>query len=263
MEVVEVEVFFYYGDDKNETEELITFYLNGDNDGKLTMDCDGNDVVLDGKEPLPIMIQHVTDFSNMVHYNTITVSVKQKVFGNVYSHSATYSLKDIVQMRRNSEFLDKVCKRDCGDDCDCHVSWDWGSEMVYCWFNRIVISPYLRKLCDTSQSARKLRVLKGLECPVLHTPLDKRAFILKRCKHLISFEAWQKIDWTKKDSQHIKKCPMCRCEYSLEGHNWSPDLDDILELLPELGIVEVAEAESEPSDMKVKAFPKPERIPMD
>jgi hypothetical protein len=265
MEIVEVELCFYYGDDKSETEELMSFYINLENDNKLTLDCDGNDVELDGKNPLPIMIQHVMDFSNMTQFNSITIAPTSKVFNKKYSHSTSYSLKDIVQMRKNAEFLATVCKRGCGDDCECHVSWDWGNEMVYSWFIRTVISPLLRKLCETSQSARKLRLLKGMECPVLRTPLDKRAFILQKCKHFISFEAWDKIDWVKTGDEHNKKCPLCRCSYNMARHEWSPDIDDILELLPELEAEAEAIEKLEPDagDLLVKAFPKPERIPMD
>lgn len=264
MEVISVELFYYFGEDKRETEELLTYYLDKDNDNQLTLDTEGHSVMIKGKDPLDVMSDHAEEFANMTQPNTFTLAIKKLFCGEEFLHSVSYTVGDIIQMRKTAERLDTVCRKGCsggGDDDSCNHddSWDWGSMFVYRWFIHEIVRPMLKKLCDVNEIRTKLRILKGLDCPVLRVPLDKNALILKKCKHFISQEAWCKIQTYIVADNNMRKCPLCRCEYTLCYGEVSSKLEDILELLPELE----AEAEPKPVDTTVKAFPKPERIPLD
>jgi len=175
-------------------------------------------------------------------------------------YGITYDVDDIIKMRKNDEKLQKEMECDSDDECE----WDWSATTVYPWFILEVISPKLVNLKNTFTTYKKLAILKGHECPVLQEPLTDNALILKKCKHLISGQAWHKIEIQTIDGNHYRKCPLCRCSYQLAGGDVSSDVDTFLELLPELGIATSSRLKKEYLEASsVKAFPKPERIPMD
>jgi hypothetical protein len=239
METTEINIEFNYG-----ATSTASFSFKVENDQLLaTMPCKtgcGIDPMphkafLNLKDPQTFIMTLIKTWSKLLTYDSmnidVTVVCEGQVFRNMYSQR--YTLEDILLMRENPQ---TISRKDCCEyeDEPCqNCSYDWTDDLVYDWAARQLLTFHIEDLTKYLNVSKKLTLLKDKQCPVLIAPLDKNAIILKKCKHLISQEAWSKISWVKPDDgpgPSCKKCPLCRCTYS-DSDYWTSDYTEMAALL--------------------------------
>ena len=150
---------------------------------------------------MPKIIYTITE---MYEPTTIHITVRD-VNGMEYLDN-TYSFQQALTSRETKKKFQQLIDETDDDDDDDDDYYE-PYEIWACFLSNI-LSRSFQSLRKTIKLLERLELIKDKECPVYHTALKSTCYVLKKCQHMISKEAWDKIEASVDGNR--KPCPLCR-----------------------------------------------------